>query len=175
MNEKTNIIIRCEQQTDYDEIYELIQTAFQTAKTPPSDEEEYAVSLRQSDGYIPELALIAESDGKIVGQVMLTKTYIDTGAEEIEALLLGPVAVLIEHRRKGIGAKLITEALNKAKKMGYKAVFLCGDPDYYNRFGFKPVVDFGISYDMDIPAKYVLACELREGWLKDTKGSISIM
>jgi predicted N-acetyltransferase YhbS len=52
---------------------------------------------------------------------------------------------------------------------------LCGDPDYYNRFGFKEVVGYGITYGMDIPAKYVLVCELEAGRLKDKSGSVSIM
>jgi putative acetyltransferase len=70
---------------------------------------------------------------------------------------------------------LMREALSKAKTLGYKAVFLCGDPDYYSRFGFKPVVNYGITYGMDIPAKYVLVCELEAGWLKGKNGSVSIM
>jgi putative acetyltransferase len=172
---RANVKIRCEGRPDYDKIYELIKTAFQTAKTPPSGEEDYAVSLRNSERYIPELALIAEADGKIVGQVMLTKTYIDMGDRKYEALLLGPVAVLLEHRCQGVGSQLMREALRKALTMGYKAVFLCGDPDYYNRFGFREVGDYGITYGMDVPAKYVLVCELESGWLKDKQGSVSIM
>ena len=167
--------IRPERQSDFDGLYELIKTAFQTAKTPPSDEEGYAAGLRKSERYIPGLALVIEEKGKLIGQVMLTKTYIDTGAEKIEALLLGPVSVLLEHRNKGIGAGLINEALKRAKALGHGAVFLCGDPAYYNRFGFKSVVDFGITYGMDIPAKYVMGLELRKDWLKDKKGSVSIV
>ena len=67
------------------------------------------------------------------------------------------------------------EALDKAKTLGYKAVFLCGDPDYYDRFGFKPVSGYGITYGMDIPAKYVLVCELEADWLNDKSGSVSIV
>ncbi len=92
-----------------------------------------------------------------------------------EALLLGPIAVLIEYRCKGVGSQLMREAIGKAKALGYKAIFLCGDPDYYNRFGFQEVVGCGITYGMDIPAKYVLVCELQSGWLKDKNGSVSIM
>ena len=170
--------IRQEREADFDGLYELIKTAFQTARTPPDDEEGYAAGLRKSGRYIPALALVAETaeeKGGLIGQIMLTKTNIDTGAEKIEALLLGPVSVLLEHRNKGVGAGLIKEALKRAKDLGYGAVFLCGDPDYYNRFGFKPVAGYGITYGMDIPAKYVMGLELQEGWLKDKKGIIAIV
>lgn len=106
---------------------------------------------------------------------MLTKTYIKTNERKTEYLLLAPLCVAFEHRKKGIGATLVNYALNKARDLGYKAVFLCGDPEYYCKFGFISVSNYDIKYTMDIPGKYVLACELRPGILKNEKGVIDII
>ena len=168
-------MIRKEEPRDFDAVYALIKTAFETAPVSDGDEQDYAAGLRNGGRYIPELALVAELGDKLIGQVMLTKNYIETGAGKIECLLLGPVSVLAEHRSKGVGASLIDTALTAAKDLGYKAVFLCGDPTYYNRFGFVSVSNYPITPLMDVPVQYVLARELETGWLKNAQGTINIV
>lgn len=167
-----NIRIRAETEKDLSGIYDLIQTAFKTAKVKDGDEQDFAVKLRNSDRYIPELALVAEYNNKLIGQIMLTKTYLTTESNKEEYLLLAPISVLIEYRDQGIGSKLIHESLDKARKSGYKAVFLCGDPAYYQRFGFRPTCEFGIKPALDIPAQYVMAYELETNALKDRSGIV---
>jgi len=186
------MIIRLEQQKDYDEIYQLVKTAFETALHADGDEQDFVLKLRAGEGYIPEFALVIEDNKKLIGHIMLTKTRITTKGQtetglcarseasppqnfKFEQLLLAPLAILKEYRNKGLGALLVNEALSRAKQAGYKAVFLCGDPAYYGRFGFTSVSNYQISYTMDIPSQFVLACELEKGWLKNIKGSISIV
>lgn len=169
------MIIRKEEPKDFDGIYNLIKTAFETAKVSDGDEQDYAVKLRNSNRYIPELALVAVENDKLIGHIMLTKNYVETDAGKIECLLLGPICVILEYRNKGIGASLIKKALSIAKNSGHKAVFLCGDPDYYGRFGFVSVSDYNIKPAMDIPIKYVLVYELQQGWLNGIKGTINII
>jgi putative acetyltransferase len=168
------MMVRPEQNDEFDAIYELVKTAFQTANVTNGDEQNYVLTLRASERYIPELALVAD-DGKIIGHMMLTKTCITNGGGKTEALLLGPVAVEIARRHKGVGAKLITAGLEKARALGYKAVFLVGDPEYYGRFGFKSVSNYRLTYGMDIPPQYVMALELEQGWLENKTGVISIV
>ncbi len=87
------MIVRRETEADLDGIYDLVKLAFQTAKVTNGDEQEYQVRLRNGDNYIPELALVAEEDGQLVGHIMLTRTYITDGDDKHEALLLGPLSV----------------------------------------------------------------------------------
>jgi len=169
------MLIRTENPNDYNEIYELIKAAFQTAEISDGDEQDYAIKLRNSDKYIPELALVAVLDDKIIGHIMLTKTYIETDSGKVECLLLSPISVLSEYRNKGVGTQLINTALNTAKNMDYKAVFLCGDPAYYGRFGFISVSNYDIKPAMDIPIQYVLVCEIEHGRLKYIRGTINII
>ena len=173
--------IRQETRQDETEIYALIKTAFETAKMPPDvstgDEQDYAVRLRQSENYVPGLALVAVQNGALIGQVMLTKTTICDGDITHNTLLLGPVSVLIEHRDKGIGGALIKEALKRARKQGHKSVLLAGNPQYYSRFGFKPVEFFGLECPDGTPAhlrECIMGCELVPGALDDISGTVSV-
>lgn len=166
------MIIRQEDKKDYKEIYDLIETAFTTAKVKDGDEQDFAVQLRNGEGYIPELGLVMEDEGRLIAHIMLTRTYITNEDRRYEVLLLAPVSVLLEYRDQGIGSMLVRESFERAKAMGYTSVFLCGDPAYYHRFGFKSTLEFGIKNGNGIPDQYVMCCELKEGALEGISGII---
>ena len=63
-----NFKIRQETKEDLDEVYQLIKTAFETAKVKDGDEQDFAVKLREGKNFIPELSMVAETDGKLIGQ-----------------------------------------------------------------------------------------------------------
>lgn len=167
------MLIRQEKETEYAALYDLVKIAFQTAKVSSGDEQNFVDRLRASGNYIPELALVAEDEGKLVGHIMLTNTFIETATGPFPLLLLAPVAVILERRKQGIAAKLIEESFRRAKTQGHKATILVGDPAFYGRFGFKPAVEFGITNTNEIPNEYVLARELVPDALQNAKGAIS--
>lgn len=103
---------------------------------------------------------------------MLTKPHIVNGDSKFEALLLAPISVVLEYRNKGIGSELIKESFRLARKMGYTVVFLVGNSAYYHRFGFRPVVTFGIKHTHNIPDENVMACELVPNALNGISGTI---
>jgi len=167
---KIDFTIRRETPADYAEIYELIQTAFKTAQVSDGDEQDYAENLRKGPAYIPELALVAEKEGKLIGHIMLTKAGVNQPDKtKFEALLVAPLSVVLEYRNMGIGSALMQHALIQANKLGYTAVFLCGNPIYYNRFGFKETIDCGIKAQ-HIPDQFSLVYEIIPGALKDVNG-----
>ncbi len=168
------MIIRQEEPKDFAEIYDLVKVAFQTAKVADGNEQDFVNQLRASDNYIPELALVAEENGKLVGHIMLTKNYITASSSKVEALLLAPLCVALEYRNRGIGSKLVEHSFELAKKLGYRAVFVVGDPAYYSRFGFKRSVLFGIRA-LNIPDEYVMVHELVAGALVDVTGTVTVM
>lgn len=176
MMKENNMVIRQETEKDYDKIYNLIKTAFETAKVKDGDEQDFAVKLRDSGKYIPDLALVAERNNKLVGHIMLTRTIVKQSDDnEYEALLVAPLSVLLEYRNMGIGSALMNQACEIARGLGYKAVFLCGDPDYYNRFGFTSSINYGIENVNDVPSQYCLALELLPNALKGITGIIDCM
>lgn len=167
--------IRQEQPADYDEIYKLVQTAFETAKVKDGNEQDFVLRLRGSVGrYIPQLALVAVENNALVGHVMFTKLQICAGDKVYEELMLAPLCTALAYRGKGVGGELIREGFRLAKEMGYSAVFLCGDPAYYSRFGFKVTTEFGIENLSDIPPQYVMGCELYEHALAHKSGTIRV-
>ena len=116
------MIIRRETPEEFSMIYDLVKVAFQTAKVSDGKEQDFVNQLRNSGNYIPELALVAEESGKLIGHIMLTKTYITSDKNKFETLLLAPISVALEYRNKGVGSKLITQSFKLAKKMGYTSV-----------------------------------------------------
>lgn len=169
------MIIRCEEEKDFKNIYDLVKTAFQTAKVSDGTEQDFVNELRSGENYIQKLALVAEDDNKLIGHIMLTKLYINGENKKFEELLLAPICIALEYRNKKIGAKLIEESFNRARELGYSAVFLVGDPEYYSRFGFKTLSEFGIENKSEIPDKFVMGCELYKGALLNKKGSLAIV
>jgi predicted N-acetyltransferase YhbS len=166
------MLIRRETPQEFSQIYDLVKIAFQTAKVSDGREQEFVNQLRSSNNYIPELALVAEEDGRLIGHIMLTKTTIKEGDVTHEALLLAPISVVLAFRNKGVGSSLISESFRLAREMGYSSVFLVGDPAYYTRFGFRKTVDFGVQNTNGIPDEYVMACELVPGALAGINGTI---
>jgi len=167
------MIIRQEKPDEFPKIYNLVKVAFQTAKVSNGKEQDFVNELRSSAVYIPELVLVAEENGKLVGHIMLTKIYIINGSHKFETLLVAPLSVALEYRNREMGSNLIKESFKRAKEMGYQSVFLVGDPAYYHRFGFKTAADFGIKHTPVIPDENVMAYELVPGALHGITGTIN--
>lgn len=169
------MIIRPETQKDYQKIYKLVKEAFETARVSNGKEQDYVNELRASSKYIPELALVAEEKEGIIGYIMLTKFNVNCNKDNINALLLAPVCVMLGYRNEKVGERLINNSLEIAKSLGFNCVFLVGDPNYYYRLGFRQAIEYGIKCEDKIESKNVLAMELVPDALKDVKGTISFL
>lgn len=95
---------------------------------------------------------------------MCLKSYIsgDDG-KYYEVLSLGPIGVLLEYQHQGIGGRLIAHTKEIAKKLGFKGILLCGDPDYYTRQGFTAAEKYKIRNAENMYADALHACELCQG------------
>lgn len=98
--------------------------------------------IRASDRYVPDLALVAEDEGGIVGHVMLS--YVDLEGSDRRLLELGPLGVRPSRQQQGIGSQLVREALARADALGEPLVLVLGHPEYYPRFGFRRSSELGI-------------------------------
>ena len=94
-----------------------------------------ALSLMQDESAQPVLALVAESGGQILGNIVFSAVKIE-GAAQVSGCILAPLAVAKEHQRLGMGRKLMESGLDVLRKQGIDAVFVLGDPGYYSRYGF---------------------------------------
>ena len=112
MKNKSSFTVRQEREAEFPAIYELIRTAFATAEVSDGDEQDFANRLRIHGNYIPELALVAECQGKLIGHIMLTRTVVtqDDGTP-YEALMIAPLSVVLDYRNQGVGSALLKEGL----------------------------------------------------------------
>lgn len=111
------------------------------------------------------ISLMALCDGKPAGHILLS----EIGAP-IRAAALAPLAVLGTYREMGAGSALVRAALEKARELGFAAIFVLGDPAYYERFGFKA----GLARGFDVPWKgrHFMALELEEDALSGKVGKL---
>jgi len=168
--------IRQEKMEDYKEVYELVKKSFATSTHADGTEPDYLNEVRKKDSFIPELSLVVENDdGKLIGQVALYKTTITSLDREITELLLSPICVHPDFFRQGIARAMMVEAFQIARKMGYSAVFLCGNSNFYHKIGFRPTYEFGIFHINDGPknAEWCMVRELTVGTLKNINGTVN--
>ena len=149
----------------------VVREAFWNYYAPACTEHYIVHVMRGSPAFVPELCLAARDGGKIIGASMCVKGRIDGDDEERrEVLTLGPIAVLPEYQNRGIGAALIERTAEIARGMGFRAILLCGDPDYYARRGFVPAESFGIRNAENMYADALHARELYGGALAGAAG-----
>ncbi|MBN1776545.1 MAG: N-acetyltransferase [Clostridiales bacterium] len=144
--EKTNITLRRETPADHRAVEALTREAFWNLHVPGCDDHYLVHVLRGAEAFIPELDFVAVIGDEIVGNIMYAKSTValDAGGE-LPVVTFGPVSVLPEYQRQGVGRKLIEHTLKLAKRMGFPAVFIYGDPAYYSRLGFVPAERFEIG------------------------------
>jgi len=163
------MLIRTETKNDYKQVFNLNFSAFENR----DDEAKLVERIRFSGSFIPELSLVADDQGEIVGHVLFSKAKIMLKNGETEVLVLAPVAVNPNVQKRGIGSNLIEEGLIRAKDLGYGLVFLIGHPNYYPKFGFQPARNHGMELTQyQVPDDVFMVCELRVGELDRTKGEL---
>ncbi|MXP10716.1 GNAT family N-acetyltransferase [Pseudoblastomonas halimionae] len=127
------VTIRPERGSDHSEIHALTEAAFRDMEHSDGSEPRIVDNLR-ADGDLT-LSLVAEDGERIVGHLALSPVTISDGSRGWYGL--GPVSVLPECQRQGIGGKLITRAIADLRLREAGGIVLLGAPAYYARFGFE--------------------------------------
>ncbi len=165
------ITLREEAPADTRAVEELTREAFWNVYGPGCSEHYLLHVMRKSSAFIKELDIVAESENKIVGNIVYTKAKILTDSgEDFEVISFGPLSVLPDFRGRGIGGMLIERTKKLAKDLGYSAIFIYGDPEYYKRFSFRPAEYYKIGTSDNRYAAALLAFELKEGALEKIHG-----
>ena len=133
MNTKT--VIRNEADADISAITEVTVAAFKTLEISNHTEQFIIEALRAAKAFT--VSLVAEMDGRIIGHIAFSAVNISDGTRNWYGL--GPVSVLPEYQRQGIGKALIKEGLSRLKSLNARGCCLVGHPAYYRKFGFKKV------------------------------------
>jgi putative acetyltransferase len=128
-----DVLIRRETKGDVDAISTVTEAAFETLEISNHTEKFIIAALRSANALT--ISLVAEADGRVVGHIAFSPVTISDGCPNWYGL--GPVSVLPEYQRRGIGSALIREGLSRLKALGAGGCCLVGHPEYYGRFGFE--------------------------------------
>ncbi|WP_038336802.1 GNAT family N-acetyltransferase [Empedobacter falsenii] len=164
--------IRKEEEKDYNQVFELIEKAFENEEYSDHREQFLVERLRNSDSFVPDLSLVCEMNEMIVGYILLTKIKINHSDFFYDSLELANVGVLPNYQGNGIGGHLIEFAHKKARELGFESIILLGHPTYYPKFGYRKASDFDIQLPFDVPDENCMAIELVEDALKNINGMV---
>lgn len=132
-------VIRQERAEDHETVREVHMRAFGDGERVPA----LVDALRAAVASVPPLSLVATVDERVVGHVMLSACRLDALPRLVDVVSLSPLGVLPEFQRKGIGTRLVAEALAGADSRGIPLVFLEGSPYYYGKRGFADATKLG--------------------------------
>ena len=160
---KPNLSIASESPADSWARERLLDEAFGAARSGKTAER-----VREGRLPAPGLALAATDAGDLVGTLRMWHVL----AGEVPALLLGPLAVAKAYRSRGLGRRLMAEALFRAARAGHKAVLLVGDAAYYEPFGFSRHHTLGLVLPGPVDEARFLGLELKGGALQAARGFV---
>ena len=165
-----DIELRLEQEKDKRIVEEVTREAFWNLHVPGCDEHFLVHNMREAKEFIRELDFVAIHNEKIVGNIVYVQSKVIDRNKEHIVLTFGPVSVLPEYQKKGIGAKLINHTIQLAKQMDYKSIIIYGVPDYYKKYGFIASKVFNITdRDGKFPAA-LLVLELYQNAMEGIHG-----
>lgn len=161
---KSQITIASESHADSWARERLLDEAFGAAHSGKTAE-----CLRECRLPAQGMALAAKDAGDLIGTLRMWHIF----AGEVPALLLGPLAVARAYRSRGLGRRLMAEALFRAARAGHKAILLIGDAPYYEPFGFSRRHTLKLSLPGPVIEARFLGLELKGGALNGAKGLVT--
>ncbi len=118
------------------------------------------------------LSMVAVREGKVVGHIIFSPVTVLSVSGDFPAVGLGPIAVLPDVQRCGVGATLVLASLGELSLAGHAIVVVLGHPEYYPRFGFVRASTHGIRWEQDAPDEAFMVLELTPGALAGRGGVV---
>ena len=160
------VTIRQERESDYAQVEQLIRQAFYNIYTPGCTEHYLAHVIRSHPDFLPELDLVLELDGRIIGSILYTRsTLVDETGEEKDILTFGPVCIRPDHQRRGLGKRLMEDSFQRAAALGWEAIVIVGDPNNYVGCGFQSCKKHRVHLEDGTYPAAMLVKELKPGAL----------
>ena len=172
--DKESILIRREEKKDFRAVENLVRESFWNVYRPGCQEHFVLHRLRNDPAFVPELDLVMEKDGELIGQNMFMRAHIraDDG-KSIPIMTMGPICIAPKYKRQGYGKLLLDASLERAAALGCGALCFEGNILFYGKSGFTYASRFGIRYH-DLPedadASFFLCRELIPGYLNGVTG-----
>jgi len=158
-----SVTIREEHPEDIEAIRGVNEKAFGQAQ-----ESHLVDALRSNGGVL--LSLVATVNSLVVGHILYSPVSVGTEGEEVMGAGLGPMAVLPEYQRQGIGGNLIETGNQKLREAGCPFIVVVGHPEYYPRFGFEPARGYGMKCEWDVPDSVFMVLVTDRSKMKGVSG-----
>lgn len=168
--EERKTVYRAEWEADYRASEEMVKRAFWNKYVPGCMEHYLLHVLRKDAAFVPELSMVAEVDGKIVGGIWYSKSKVKTENAEHAVLTFGPLCVAPEYQGTGIGGELLRRSVKLAKEAGHPGIIILGEPEYYPKHGFVTCDNFGITTADGKNFDAFMGLELAEGAFAQMRG-----
>ena len=171
---KNDYLIRLERKEDNSVVENMVREAFWNVYRPGCLEHYVLNCLRNDKDFVSELDFVIEKAGGIIGQNIFVKANIkaDDG-RNIPILTMGPICITPKFKRKGYGKILLDYSIKKATELGFGAVCIEGNIDFYGKSGFTYASKYGIRYHglpKDADSSFFLCKELIPGYLNGVTG-----
>ena len=155
-----NIIIRNEETKDRAIVEDITRRAFYNIYIEGCVEHYLVHIMREHEDFIPELDLVIELDGKVIGNIMYTKAVLrDETGNKKDILTFGPVSIHPDYQRRGYGKQLMEHSFSKARELGFDAIVIFGSPANYVSRGFRSCRKYDVSVE---GGKYPAAMMVKE-------------
>ncbi len=168
------VTFRREEEKDYHAVENMVRESFWNVYHPGCVEHYVLRCLRNDPAFVPELDIVMEKDGELIGQNMFMRAVIkaDDG-RDIPIMTMGPICVAPACKRQGYGKMLLDYSLERARELGCGALCFEGNILFYGKSGFTYASAFGIRYH-GLPegedASFFLCRELIPGYLSGVTG-----
>ena len=158
-------VVRAERPEDGVAIRRLNQLAFGRP-----EEANLVDALRQAGK--ARVSLVALEGEEVVGHILFSPVSVPSAGSTLAAVGLGPMAVLPEFQRRGIGSELVRRGLEQCAEHGERITVVLGHPKFYPRFGFVRASDHGLRCEYPVPDEVFMVAELEEGALRGLSGVV---
>ncbi|MGN0799460.1 MAG: GNAT family N-acetyltransferase [Christensenellales bacterium] len=166
----SGLLIRNETESDYAAVENITREAFWNIHVPGCNEHYLVHIMRKHADFIPELDFVAELDGRVIGNVMYTRSRLADEAGKIKpCLTFGPVSILPEYQNRGYGRLLLERSFEAALERGHEVIVIFGNPARYVGRGFKSCRRYNICIEGSIYPSAMLVKELKPGALDGRK------
>ncbi|HEU4334620.1 MAG TPA: N-acetyltransferase [Candidatus Eisenbacteria bacterium] len=159
------VLIREETPEDIPAIHEVNEAAF------GRPDEALLVDRLRANGAVL-LSLVAIAGERVVGHILYSPVTLGERDAPLDGAGLGPMAVLPEDQRGGIGGRLVAEGTRRMRERGCPFIVVLGHPEYYPRFGFVPASRHGVRCQWEVPDEVFMILLLEPGRLGARTGPV---
>lgn len=169
-----SLVIRRETPSEYEAVEYLTREAFWNVYRPGCNEHYVLHTFRDNPDFVPELDLVLERDGRLIGHIMYARATIQADdGRTIPVMTFGPISIHPDVQRRGYGRYLMDRSMERARALGAGALCIEWNIAAYGGSGFVPAGSRGIrdreeAQGQDNP--YFLLRELRPGFLEGVTG-----